>query len=36
MNSKTNKSLSRNTHEWNKTLTGKAVAVFNNKKVNLY
>lgn len=35
-NKATNKSISRNTHEWEQTLTGKAVAIFNNKKVNLY
>lgn len=31
--SSTNQSLSKNTHEWNKELQGKIVAVFNNKQV---
>lgn len=29
----TNHSVSKNTHEWNKELSGKIVAVFNNKQV---
>ena len=29
----TNHSVSKNTHEWNKELNGKVVAVFNNKQV---
>jgi dihydroorotase len=32
----TNKSTSRNSHEYNKILRGKAIAVFNDKKVNLF
>ncbi|MBT8326623.1 MAG: hypothetical protein KJP21_02805 [Bacteroidia bacterium] len=35
-NQETNKSLSRNTHMWNKEIVGKVVAVFNENKVNLY
>lgn len=31
----TNKSLSKNTHEWNKNLKGKAIAIFNKGKVFL-
>ncbi len=35
-NKNTNKSLSNNSHLWNKELNGKVIAVFNNNKVNLY
>lgn len=36
LDNNSNQSMSRNTHEWNKPQIGKAVGVFNNKKVNLY